>query len=166
MRRTICLLFVLIPVLLAGCSSNDDRRVGSFQAAVQGEATTHLEGSAQLFVETDDDGAPSYFEIMLFAENGPNSEIVFRNAAGSGAPDKAAYSVEQTPTGATPLIVRAEYTVDRFDTSAPRYVGETGVLEITHVTDATAQGQFNFDAVDGATGERVTVSGQFAAQAP
>lgn len=166
MRRTACFLFALILLLLAGCDSNDDRRVGSFQADVQGDETTQLEGSAQLFVETDDDGAPFYFEIMLFAENGPDSEIVFRSADGSGAPDEAAYSVEQTPTGATPLTVRAKYAPDRFDTSAPRYVGETGTLEVTNTTEATAQGEFRFDAVDTSGGGRVTISGQFVAQKP
>ena len=169
MRRTLCFfcpLLVLLTVLLAGCDSNESRAPGSFQAEVQGALNTQLEGSAQFSVFTDEeDDTPTSFEIRLFAETGPNRDIIVRSADDSGAPQVATYSVEQTVTGAASNVVRAELT-DRANASLTIYEGETGIFEITRVTDTIVEGQFDFDAVDGSSGERITVTGRFIAQQP
>lgn len=167
MRRTVCLLLALVPLLLLGCdSSNNDERIGHFQAEVEGAVTTRLDGSARFSIIENDDGTPSRFEIMLFAENGPSSELILRSADGSGRPQEAQYSVEQTFTGA-PHVVRAEFKPDPFDAPAHIFEGEDGIVEITSVTETTIQGQFNFEALDGSAGERVFIgNGQFTAQRP
>lgn len=153
---------LLLALVLTGCDSNEDRRSGSFQAEVRGEMETLLDGSAELFLQTETDGdEPIAFEIVLTAQQ---SEIVVESVEGSGAPKEATYSVEQTATGATPEVVYVEFFPDRFNSTSERFIGQSGVLTITRTTDDVVEGEFNLDATGTSDpNAEVSIDGHFTA---
>lgn len=145
LHRAALLLALIGLVLLPGCDSGTDARTGNFFVDITGDILTQLNGSAELFLNTEaDSDTPTSFEIILTAQR---TEIAIRSASDSGPPEPTTYDVEGSGSDASAPTVSVEFDPDRFTTTSELFVASSGTVTITNVTDALMEGEFNVEAI-------------------
>jgi hypothetical protein len=152
MSSRIALLASLL-FLFVGCDSgsDDDNTVGSFEAAVSGNATATLRGQAAFATDTEDDS--TYTAIGLIDAEDPQDLVVL---VLPGSPHSGTFDVaDQEAGGLLTLTDGDEGTL---------YVVQSGTLTVTRASDSRVEGRFDVEAVSIVDEtDEVSIEGEFEA---
>lgn len=144
------LLFLFVAT---GCDSgsDDDNAVGSFEAAVSGDATASLRGQAAFATETEDDS--TYTAIGLVDGEDPQDLIVL---VVPGAPRPGTFAVDNEEAGGLLTLTDGD--------EGTLYIVQSGSLTVTRANDERVEGRFEVEAVSliDETDE-VSIEGEFEA---
>lgn len=144
---------LLFLVVATGCDSgsNADDSVGSFEAAVSGDATASLRGQAAFATETEDDS--TYTAIGLIDDTDPQDLIVL---VVPGTPRSGTFAVNNEEAGGLLTLTAGD--------EGTLYIVQSGTLTVTRATDERVEGRFEVEAVNliDETDE-VSIEGEFEA---